>query len=294
MEGDPSVGALAARRDQAVDAHVHVWSDDPSRFPWQPINGATPPTVRGDAGWLAEVLARSGVGRAVAVQPRAYGDDHAYLSRALDEHPGRFTGIGFLDPRAADVADRVARLASRGFAGVRLDPLGDHGGWLDPSGAALAWEAAAREGLLIELLIGPGQLPRLVPILDRWPAPTVVIEHMGLWGGTPPRDVAPLVALARHEQVVVKISALASLSAEPPPHVDLRPLVADVIEAFGHERVCWGSDMPWIGEEAYPAAVVAARSLITDEHGQRSLLGGTAERTFAPHGAVVAAGVRVS
>ena len=58
------------------------------------------------------------------------------------------------------------------------------------------------------------------------------------WGG--------LLALAKHPQVMVKVSALFRVSAELPPHRDLQPRVAALIGAFGPARLMWGSDFPFV------------------------------------------------
>lgn len=51
----------------------------------------------------------------------------------------------------------------------------------------------------------------------------------GAWG--------ELLDLAQYPQVYVKISALFRTSAETPPHLDLQPRVAQLLKAFGPQRL---------------------------------------------------------
>lgn len=235
--------------------------------------------MRGDADWLLETVASHGVERVIAVQPRAYGDDHAYLASVLARHGDAVIGVGYVDPLEVEPGERVARLAGMGMRGIRLDPRGDGGAWLPRERAAATWEAAARHGLAIELLIGMGQVPLLGPYLANWPQVTVVVEHMALYGEPRPFDNGPLLALAGHPNLAVKISALASLSDEPTPYHDVQPVARRVRDAFGAGRVLWGSDMPWDGAAAYPGMLSAAE-LIADGGDRVSLMGGTARRVF--------------
>ena len=52
-----------------------------------------------------------------------------------------------------------------------------------------------------------------------------------------------IVALARHPNVYVKVSALPCYSSEPYPFANLREPLRRVIDAFGPRRAFWGSDI---------------------------------------------------
>ncbi|MGH9016030.1 MAG: amidohydrolase family protein [Acidimicrobiia bacterium] len=77
-----------------VDTHVHVISDDASRYPLQParLPGAwyreAPVTVEE----LLALMDDAGVDRAVLVQPMgAYSYDNSYAADAAASHPDRLT-----------------------------------------------------------------------------------------------------------------------------------------------------------------------------------------------------------
>jgi len=272
---------LSYNRPMDVDGHVHVWSDDAGRYPWRPIHGAEPPTIAGSAESVLGVLAANGVDVAVAVQPRAYGDDHAYLLDARRHHPERIVAVAALDPRDPTAPSALEVLVADGVRGLRLDPIGWGTRPLVDGTARPLWDRAARLGLAIELMILPDQLPALRPYAERTPGTTVVIEHAARYGAAPDESLDSLLDLADLPNVFVKVSALSSISSEPPPHRDLWPLLERLFVEFGATRLMWGSDMPWIGADAYGPAMDTIRALpFLDNAGRGWLLGGTASRAF--------------
>jgi predicted TIM-barrel fold metal-dependent hydrolase len=264
-----------------IDGHVHVWADDPATYPWRPIHGASPPSIEGSAELVLSVLDAHGVEAAVAVQPRVYGDDHRYLADALRRFPGRFAAVAALDPRDPWAPRTLSELADAGFVGLRLDPLG----WGDAplvDGTVLPlWDAAVDRDLVVEVMILPSQLAALRPLIERTPSTAVVIEHAARYLAGPDEPLDAVCELATLPNVLVKISALAAISADEPPHRDLWPLLETLCRRFGPERLLWGSDLPWIGADGYGAELATVAELPwLDEAGRQAVLGATAARVF--------------
>jgi predicted TIM-barrel fold metal-dependent hydrolase len=225
------------------------------------------------------------VSRAVAVQPRSYGDDHAYLLQARVAHPDRIIAVAAPDPRSPSLRETVAALAATGIRGLRLDPLGDPGVLLpDVAGsspAARVADAAAEHGLVVELLAEVSTLAPVASLARGHPGVSFVIEHLGLYGAAPGASIDPLLRLSDRPNVYSKVSALASISTEPPPYPDLHPAIRRALRAFGADRLMWGSDLPWIGADAYPHELAAVDALRDLSAPQRSALrGGTACSVF--------------
>lgn len=264
-----------------VDGHLHVWADDAGAYPWQPVHGATPPTIEGSAEFVLAVLDANAVDAAVAVQSRAYGADHRYLANARRQFPDRIVAVAALDPRDPTAPSDLARLAADGFAGLRLDPLGWGMAPLIDGSVLPLWDAAVDLGMTIELLIGPSQLAALRPLVERTPGATVIIEHAARYLARPDEPIDAVLELASAPNVSVKVSALASISSEAPPHRDLWALLAALTEHFGPSRLMWGSDMPWIGAAAYGPELSTIEALPwLDDAGRAALLGDTAQRVF--------------
>ena len=75
----------------------------------------------------------------------------------------------------------------------------------------------------------------------------VIVDHMGLnvqWKG---KDLAPgvdlLLKFARLDNVGVKVSCLPCYVDEPYPYPTLHPQIRRVVDAFGPQRVFWGTDL---------------------------------------------------
>ena len=80
------------------------------------------------------------------------------------------------------------------------------------------------------------------------------------------------------------MSALGFLSRDEWPYRDLWPILACVIEAFGADRVMWGSDYPFVlAHGRYEDSFSAAEVLLRDgggSVGEEDIMGGNALRVF--------------
>jgi predicted TIM-barrel fold metal-dependent hydrolase len=262
-----------------VDSHLHIWSDDPDRYPWRPISGAEPPDIPGSAPWLLDLMERFQVTTAIAVQSRVYGFDNRYLADAIAAYGGRIVGVGMIDLRG-DPMTQVAELHAQGFRGIRIDALGDAASW-DSTLPVAAWAAAKDARLPVDLLVGSEQLDRLAQLVRDMPDVTVIVEHMGLWGDRSSFGVQPLLALGQHENVLAKLT-LADISTEGPPFRDLHPTIRSLRDTFGADRLMWGSDMPWRGADAYRETLDAFEldMPFLSENELAAIFAGTARRAF--------------
>jgi len=66
------------------------------------------------------------------------------------------------------------------------------------------------------------------------------------WAGNEPAepwvDLPKLLAVARYDNVVGKISGAGTLAKEPFPHKDIRDPLRRIFDAFGLDRCMWGTD----------------------------------------------------
>jgi predicted TIM-barrel fold metal-dependent hydrolase len=59
-------------------------------------------------------------------------------------------------------------------------------------------------------------------------------------------EYAEALDLARFDNVSMKLSGLSHISGDAPLHLDVKPFVRRVADAFGPDRLCWGSGTPEI------------------------------------------------
>jgi len=274
--GASALLATAAARAQdkpapplLIDSHMHVWTDDPVRFPFaHPYNAKfVPPKTPASLQILVKEMDDRGVRHCVLVQTISHGWDNSYLVHCLKAEPKRFKGQGLIDPTDPKVAEKLVYWMQKpGMAGMRFSPIYYQGKdeWLNARATDALWEKAAELGAVFNFFIASSQLPKLEDMVRRHPKVKVVIDHVGRVDLTPPAppskggergDPAPgydplvevnkLTALARYPNVWVKVSELASLSASQKyPFRDTYPIVKKVYDAFGADRLLWGTGYP--------------------------------------------------
>ena len=194
-------------------------------------------------------MAAAGVDRAVLVPPTWDPAGNAPSLRAAAEHPDRFAVMGMLD-----LTDPAAPAALRrwreqpGMLGVRLSfnsptkrlPLIDgSAGWFWPRAEAL--------GIPVMLLI-PGLLPWAAEIAGRHPDLRITIDHLaiprGAKGDAAFEHLPELLALSRFPNVAVKAAGLPAYAVgEAFPYPSLSEPLKQVFDAFGPDRMFWGTDL---------------------------------------------------
>jgi L-fuconolactonase len=192
------------------------------------------------------VMAAGGVSRAVLVQH--LGEfDNSYIGSVVAADPEHFAGVLLVDHGADHVAEVLGEwVASGHFQGLRLtaDAL-----VANPELFALAGNL----GLVIVLYAPRGIRPILSQLrteLQSAPFSRLVVTHLGnpsLTGsklGDPARDV---LELAQFSNVYLQLSGMKMFC--PYPHEPVYPLVAEALNAFGANRILWGSNYPVVGTQ---------------------------------------------
>lgn len=234
----------------AIDAHVHVWTNRFERFPINPTYRPAemiPPTFL-----PTELFAHTrpaGVTRIVLVQMSYYGCDNSYMLHVMQQYPNTFAGIAIVDWEADRPDVQMQHLAERGVRGFRVYPKHSPAGrWLDAEGFERMFRMGAQADLAICVLIDPDGLADLDRCCGQFPETPVIIDHLCRIGVSQPIQephIDQLCSMAKHPRVMVKVSAFYALGRKHPPYADLRELVRRVYEAFGPERLMWGSDCPY-------------------------------------------------
>ena len=92
----------------------------------------------------------------------------------------------------------------------------------------------------------PERLPQIGEIARRHPGLTVIVDHMGFaretMDGEAEAGADRILALARHPNVSVKVSAAPCYSSEAYPFRNLHGPIRRIVEGFGAKRAYWGSD----------------------------------------------------
>ena len=268
-----------------IDSHVHVWTQDTARYPALGFDVSTLEPKEFTAEWLLRHCRPFDVSRIVLVQA-IYGVDNSYMLDTAARYPGVFGIVASVDHNDGGVAATMAELKERGVMGFRIAAQPGKGeGWLHHPGYKAMFEAARQTGQAICPLTHPAGVPDLDRMCGEHPDTTVVVDHMSRIGELNPIDddeIDRLCALARHPRVNVKVSRLHALGAKRPPHDDLISMIERVIEAFGPDRVMWGSDSPYqVVTESYSDSVRLVRDRLSlSDADRQSIMHDTAARIF--------------
>jgi L-fuconolactonase len=246
-----------------IDAHQHFWNYSAAEYPWI---GAGLERLARDylPSDLEPLLAAKQIDGSVAVQARQSVEESLWLLALAKAHPLVKGVVGWVDLRSDRVGDDLRVLAANPtFVGVRHvvqdepDPrfvLGE--------GFIRGLRQLRQHGLTYDLLLYPSQLPAAIELVGLLPEQPCVVDHLAKprivageidgWG----RDIR---AIARHDNVCCKVSGMVTEAVRRGwKRDDFTPYLDVVLEAFGPERLMFGSDWPvclLAGEYADVAAI---------------------------------------
>ena len=238
-----------------VEWNTHLFSSDTRRYPFHPRARYVPDDSRRSHDPLADYLRRmddEGIDWGVVVHPEPYGDDHRLVLDALAKAPERLRGTCLFYPQDPDAPRKMEALAreqplivatrfhaQRGMRRPYFDSFAD-------SAVRAMWETAARLGLMVELHIGPSFAAQAASLIEAHPSTTVLIDHLAEPLTGTPVEYADVLDLARFDNAYMKLSGLNHFSEDAPLYLDARPFTRRVVDAFGPDRMVWGSGTPAI------------------------------------------------
>jgi L-fuconolactonase len=255
----------------AVDAHHHVWDLAAHAQPWLDDPAFAPINRTFDLAELIPDAAAAGVTHTVVVETdNIPGETEALLELAAGA-PQVAGVVGWVDLTAPGVADDIHRLLERPdgswLRGVRHQVQGEADPrWLERADVRRGLRAVAAAGLCFDLLTRPPQLPAAVVAVRAVPELSFVLDHCSkpeIRDGVSPSWETAVRALAAEPNVACKLSGLVTEADWGAWRVgDLRPVADVVLEAFGPQRVMFGSDWPvCLLAASYQAVVDAAGEL---------------------------------
>jgi L-fuconolactonase len=274
-----------------IDAHQHFWTYSAAEYPWI---GPGMERIARDFGPtdLGTMLAAAGIGGSVAVQARQSLAETRWLLDLAATHALIKGVVGWVDLRSDRAAEQLDECAAHPrFVGVR------HVVQDEPDPRFLLGEAFVRglrlltpRGLTYDLLLYSQHLPAATELAALLPEQPFVLDHLakprvreGLAAALEPwrRDLA---ALARHPNVTCKLSGLVTEAVwREWQRDDFTPYLETALEAFGPERLMFGSDWPvclLAADYAEVAGIVTDFVARLSAAEQSAILGGTAAQVY--------------
>jgi L-fuconolactonase len=234
-----------------IDAHFHSWQLSRGDYGWlTPEIGSIYRDVA-VADWqkLAEPL---GITRGVLVQAAPTVAETLHLLALAEENLAILGVVGWVDFTAADAVSQIEQLAKhpklKGLRPMLHDLPGP--AWILQPAVQPALAAMAKLGLVFDALIRPVHLPHIFQIALRYPNLSIVIDHCAKPEIARGVDTAwqpwadGMAALAALPNVSCKLSGLLNEAGTSPELNICKPWAEYVLQAFGSERIIWGSDWP--------------------------------------------------
>jgi len=230
-----------------IDSHQHFWKYSDAEYPWIGKN-----TVL-QRDWLPadlEAIAKKvGIDGSVVVQARETIEESHWLLDLAEKSSFIKGVVGWVDLRSEKVAEDLAALSKhKKFIGVR------HIVQSQPADFMLQPEFLRGIGELhpfdftYDLLLYPKHLPSSVKVVEKFSHQRFVLNHIAkpmIRAGMMQPWKDDLRELAKHPNVACKISGMVTEAKMPGwKNEDFRPYLDVVFEAFGEDRVMFGSDWP--------------------------------------------------
>ena len=193
-----------------------------------------------------------GVSGTIVVEASSRVEDNEWILSLAREHEVIKGLVGHLKPGKANFARDLNRFAAnRLFCGIRV------GLWdipLAPNDLDFLSDLRllARRGLTLDVLGGPNEVEKITRLAAAIPDLRIVVDHCAgarVTGRAPDAKwVTAIRSLAAERNIYMKVSGLVEgtgMEQSAPADVEFYRPVLDVLwEAFGDERVIYGSNWP--------------------------------------------------
>lgn len=201
-----------------------------------------------------------GVDKAVILQNPCYGDQREYVRDIVRKYPGKFVGIGMIDPRDKENVGKEIDILIKEFdcKGVKME-IPDVPFIMDDPEYDFMWEKIIENDAIAAIDLGWGDGPydfnidRLRNVMNKYPNMKTVLCHLGvsrLW------DLNQKYPFEKLQQTlslldINKDNLWFDLSGitfydyhDEYPFPRGQSILKAVKESVGMDRIMWGSDFP--------------------------------------------------
>ena len=232
-----------------IDAHQHFWNYSIKEYPW--IDDSMSILKKDHLpDNLAQILSANGIDGSVAVQARQSLEETRRLLELANEHETIKGVVGWVDLRSASLQDQLDEFSKHAkLVGVRhvVQDEPDDNFLLRPD-FMRGIEKLLTYDLAYDILIFPKQLPAAIEFIAAFPEHRFVLDHIAKPfikdGILSPWD-EQMQQLASFSNVFCKVSGMVTEADWRQWRIsDFEPYLDVVFEAFGVNRLMFGSDWP--------------------------------------------------
>lgn len=232
-----------------IDSHHHFWRYDPREYGWisDEMRILRRDFLPAD---LRLEIDQSGVVGVVSVQVRQSVEETRFLLDLARRESFILGVVGWVPLADPGVADVLAGLAAEPLLKACRHVLQDEPDDNYMLGARFndGIRAATAAGLAYDILVYERHLPQALRLVDRHPAQVFVLDHIGkprIRDGSFAAWDRLVRDLARRPNVYCKLSGMATEADwRGWEEAQFQPYFDTVLEAFGPQRLMFGSDWP--------------------------------------------------
>lgn len=278
-----------------IDSHCHAWR----YWPYEP---AVPdPESRGTIDQLIFEMDQNGVERAflVCAGIEHNPDNNRYIASASKRFPGRILQVADIDCSWSKTY-HLPGAAERLLALVEQTPMvafthylrgDDDGSWLNSDEGNRFFDAAMEKRLIASIACRPHQIEAIAKVAQRLPDLPILLHHLGGARVERRASIDAVCAGAKEPNIGIKLSGFYYATMQPPwsfPYDDtIQEVVRPLYNAYGAERLYWGSDYPVCRKSiTYPQALAMFRDrcAFIPEHEHPAILGENLAQLLARSG----------
>jgi L-fuconolactonase len=232
-----------------IDSHQHFWRYNPTRDAWITDDMSI---LKRD--FLPEELAleckANGIDASIAVQADQSENETLFLLELARGNPRIAGVVGWIDLASANVEERLLYFSRyeklRGFRHiVQVEP---DNRFLAQPDFVRGVSRLRQFGFTYDILIYPKQLPAAIELVSKFPEQRFVIDHLAK-PEIKSHDIKfwaeHIRCIAQSPNVLCKLSGLVTEAGwrnwKP---ADFKPYLDVVFDAFGADRLMFGSDWP--------------------------------------------------
>ena len=233
---------------ERIDAHHHFWRYSAAEYEWIDEDMAA---IRRD--FLPEDLNRemaaAGVSRVISVEARQSLRETEWLLELAAAHAWIAGVVGWAPLTDAGVGEVLARLAANPrLRGIRQVLQGGPDAYMERADFNAGMACLHGLGLTYDILIVHHQLPAAIRLVDRHPEQMFVLDHIAkppIRAGAMQPWAQNMAEMARRPNVFCKLSGVVTEADYAGwTYERILPYMETALEAFGPQRMLFGSDWP--------------------------------------------------
>ena len=231
-----------------IDSHQHFWKYDPVKNNWIEDHMKV---IRRD--FLPEdlqpILEKNGIDGCIAVQADQSEAETEFLLSMAENNSFIKGVVGWVDLRAENIEKRLAYFSEfKNLKGIRHIVQAEPDDYMLDEKFQQGISLLRQFDLTYDILVFPSQLPAAIELVNKFPDQKFVVDHIAK-PLIKESKIEPwkteMISLAKSPNVMCKISGMVTEadwssweSGDINPYLDL------IFNAFGPDRIMFGSDWP--------------------------------------------------